>query len=442
MSAHTNNARTLAPPTSAQLRSQSKEPRSRVRLKAPIVEYVGLLYIFFTPLDLISFSVRSPATIFGALLIAAWILSLFRGQAHLPRHGWAIGLGVFFVAWSGLTSSWSVVPGISVSQAVSSAVLLLSAIAIGSVFGTRLRRPAWALLGGALVLALSTLVLGGQQVYYIQGTALLSQQYTFNGIDENALSFHLVLGCAAALFLLRRRTAPLIKLILVAILAVLVVAVLLVGSRSALASLIGMVLILVLMSVRRTSALIWAAIAIAGALLPFKVLADSGMIPERVMTWLSNPVFNDSRSEIIALYRGTMGDWFWTGVGTGGDAYYLQAVASSYQNAHSAFWKIWIETGMVGLCLWLGFLVAIAVIAVRSPDRDFFLLAGVGIVVYFYTLGPVNSNMVWAIFGLALGMPALARASDSSRPGSSSLAKFDDSFHARVERVRPPTRGT
>ena len=53
-------------------------------------------------------------------------------------------------------------------------------------------------------------------------------------------------------------------------------------------------------------------------------------------------------------------------------------------------------------------------IAWRSPERDFFLLTGVPIIIFFYTLGPINSNMLWAVFGLALGMPVIARANAHS----------------------------
>lgn len=420
---------------------QPMRPRRRTRRRDRVVEYVGLAYVFSTPLDLISLPVRSPTTILGALLIALWLVRSIRRGGQLPKHGWAIGLGLLFVAWASLTSAWSVVPDVSVSQAISTAMLLLAAIAIGSVFGTRLQRPAWALLLGSLVLAGSTLLIGGQQVYYVQGAAQVSAQYTFSDIDQNALSLHLVLGCAAALFLLRRRATLVGRLLLLVMVGVLVATVLLVGSRSAIGSLIGMALLMVIMSGKRVSALLWTAITVAVALLPIKMVADAGLIPERVTSWLMNPVVNDSRSEIIGLYRDTMGDWFWTGVGTGGDAYYLQAVASTYLNAHSAFWKIWIETGIVGLCLWLGFLVATAGIALRSPDRDFFLLSGLSIVVYFYTLGPVNSNMVWAIFGLALGMPALVRDSSSLHRGPAPSVNREDSFRGQAGRVRQPTAG-
>lgn len=371
---------------------------------------LGIVYIFSTPLDLISLPVGSPSTILGALFLALWILELLRGRVSLPRHPWALAAGVGFVLWSAVTTTWSVVPSITASQSLSTGLLLLSAIAIASSFPDQLRGPAWALLLGSFLLASLTLVLGGQQVYYIGTTELQSQQHTLGSIDENALSLHLMLGFAAGLFLMRRQVSARLKIGIVLMVGVLVVTTILVGSRSALGSMIGMIVLLVLMSAKRVSALVWSVLLIAISLLPIKILADAGMIPDRIVQWVSNPVASDSRTEIIAMYKQFMGDWFWGGVGAGGDAYYLQSVASSFQNAHSAFWKTWIETGIVGLVLWLAFVVASAIIAIRSHERDFFLLAGVPILIYFYTLGPVNSNMLWAVFGLALGMPAVAKS--------------------------------
>ena len=396
---------------------QPMHSRRKIRPRDHVVEFVALAYLFSTPLDLIALPVRSPSTVLGGLLIVVWLIDSLRLGRRLPRHGWTLGFGVLFVSWSALTTAWSVVPAVSEQQAISTAMLFLAAIAIGSVFGDRLRRPAWALLGGSMLLAASTLVFGGRSVYYVQGLADVSAQYTFNDIDQNALSLHLVLGCAAALFLLRRQATFVTKLVVIVMIGVLVSTVLLVGSRSAMGSLIGMALLAAIMSGKRVSSLLWTGIAIAVSMLPIKLLAEAGMIPERVTEWLSNPIANDNRTEIIALYRATIDDWFWYGVGTGGDAYYLQEAANTYKNAHSAFWKIWIETGIVGLLLWAGFVLAIAVIAVRSHHRDFFLFAGVSIAVFFYTLGPVNSNMVWAIFGLALGVPVLVRPSASTTNG-------------------------
>lgn len=403
------------------LRARSSTGRRSSTRKASLVKYVGLLYIFSTPLDLVeldldAFPVRSPTAIVGGLFIAMWVFDLARRNASLPKHGRVLVSGILFVFWSALTTAWSVAPDETASTSLSTVVLLLSAMAIGTVFREQLGAPAWALVLGAFSVAVLTLTFGGPEYYDAGGTTLQGQQWTFQGIDQNALSFHLALGLAAGLYLLSKRGSTLLKVGLLAMVGILVATTLLVGSRSGVGAEIGIFifLVVILLSAKRGFGLVGAVVLVSIALLPIKFLADAGRIPDRIVQWVSNPVATDSRDEIIALYRETGGDWFLFGVGKGADADYLQFAANSYLNAHSAFWKTWIETGLIGLVLFSGFLLGIAVIAWRSPERDFFLLTGVPIIIFFYTLGPINSNMLWAVFGLALGMPVIARANAHS----------------------------
>jgi hypothetical protein len=102
---------------------------------------VGLLYIFSTPLDLVeldlvAFPVRSPTAIVGGLFIAMWVFDLARRNASLPKHGRVLVSGILFVFWSALTTAWSVAPDVTVSTSLSTVVLLLSAVAIGTVFAS------------------------------------------------------------------------------------------------------------------------------------------------------------------------------------------------------------------------------------------------------------------------------------------------------------------
>ena len=412
----------LQTPASVALAAQSPPshdplPRTGGKVAPPgrWIQLLGLLYLFSTPLDLIQLPVRSPTTLLGGAFLFVWGIAFLRGRYRLPPHPWAIAFAIAFVAWSALTISWSVVPAFSMTQSISTAMLVISVIAIASVFRGAIREPLWALLAGSLALAMDTVFLGGRQIYYVAGMALESQQYTISGVDENALSLHLTIGIAAAIYLIRTSRAVKTRILLIGFLSFLVVTVVVVGSRSAVGALIGMAILTILASARSISTIVWSVLLVAISLLPVKLLADAGMIPSRIIEWISNPVANDSRLEIIATYRLTMADWFWKGVGTGGDAYYLQAVASIYKNAHSAFWKTWIETGIVGLVIWLGFVVATFVIAVRSSRRFFFILVSVPVFIYFYTLGPVNSNMLWAVFGLAVGVPLMKSTRRESR---------------------------
>ena len=152
------------------------------------------------------------------------------------------------------------------------------------------------------------------------------------------------------------------------------------------------------------------------------------------------PDFSDGRDKIIAAFWTTRSDWFTKGIGVGADADYLYLAASWYRNAHSGFWKIWIGTGLIGLVLWGFLLIGLMYRAWHSAERTFFLLCLPPIIGFFYTLGPLNSNMLWVVFGLALGAcPAKSVAPSSSAvPGGLPVAPPRDAAStgrsARVHR--------
>lgn len=128
----------------------------------------------------------------------------------------------------------------------------------------------------------------------------------------------------------------------------------------------------------------------------------------------------DSRSLIIDAYRASQPFWLIKGVGVGADAEYLLSTVGTYANAHSAFWKIWVELGLIGLALWALLLVGLAVRVKGSSDRAFFVLAAVPIILFFMTLGPLNSNVLWVVLGLALGSSPRNGEAHGSGSGSSS----------------------
>ncbi len=139
-------------------------------------------------------------------------------------------------------------------------------------------------------------------------------------------------------------------------------------------------------------------------------------IPTRVGDWLGDLTFTDSRSDIIGQYRLNQGDWSMTGIGAGADADYLQSSLYVYLNAHNAFWKVWIELGVVGLLLWVLLVASLIRLAWRSAERTLFVLFSIPIVFFMYTLAPMNSNALWVVFGLAMGAGSTRASTAHSRP--------------------------
>lgn len=379
------------------------------------LEVLALVYLFVTPLELVRLPGGTPAFYAGLVFIAFWILELLRGQVGLPHHRWVVGAAAAFVLWNATTTLWSIAPGASLVRARTLALLLLSAIALASVFAGRVRRPAWALLLGS-TLAAFLAMRSGVEVVVRAGRYIETEQYTIAGVDQNALSFHLLVGAAAGLYLMSIRGSKGSRWLIAGALVTIVAATILVGSRTALGTLILLAPVYLVLT-RRSRKAFAAGIALVGAAVAtYLLIGNSGRLPSRLSEWLANPEFFDVRFDFIALYRQTMSEWMWFGVGAGGDAEYLWTTSGVFKSAHNAFWKVWIETGVVGLILFTAFVVGTAIIGYRSKHRAFFILATVPIAAFFYSLGPVSSNMLWAIFGLALGTPVVKEALTNRRP--------------------------
>lgn len=377
----------------------------------------GLLYVFTTPLDFVPTPIVTPTTGAGVVFLATWALALISGRRVSPPTSLMLTLMCLVTLWTGLTLWWSWDTEVTRTQSITAVLLAASAMAVGGTFRGSFAAPAWALALGATVAAVATLI-SGKQVVYEDGMAVQIDQSTFLGIDQNVLAFHLCLGLAAAVYLLLIDQRLSGKALALGLLAVISVGILAAGSRTGMGSLIMTMGIFALMSVKSLrSAVMWLA-ALAVAVWGYFRLAETGLLPERIVEWLKSPTINDNRVEIIQQFQFAREEWMVRGVGAGADASYLLQTQGWYKNAHSAFWKIWIETGLVGLTLWGGFLAVALVRAVKSSSRAFFLLMAPTIVAFFYTLGPLNSNMLWVVFGLALGAPVTTSKRKSRGPGN------------------------
>lgn len=230
-----------------------------------------------------------------------------------------------------------------------------------------------------------------------------TEQATFLEIDQNALAFHLCLGLASALYVFARTRSSTARVIMGLLGAVLIVTLILVGSRTGVGAGLLVVAAFLLLSLRSLKQVLLTCGFIAvGGYLTFWI-ASAGLVPLRVLAWLEHIELTDNRTEIIELFRLTESEWIVRGIGAGADADYLWAVQSFYKNAHSAFWQTLIEQGIFGTALLGMLLIGLAYRSYRSFDRDYFLLSCIPVGLFFYTLGGLTSNMLWAIFGLALG---------------------------------------
>ena len=390
------------------------------RSRSGLVGNAALLYVFATPLDVIPLPFGSPASIAGLLFLFSWAVALLRGEVRIRQGGLLVVLGAL-VTWSFATVAWSYAPSVSISQSVSTLLLAVSAVAISGVFRGSVVRPASVLAFGSVIAGFAVIVSGPD-------TTSGSEQATFFGIDQNVLAFHVSLGLAAALFVLLRVREPRLRAPLLLIVSIQCTSLMVAGSRTGIGSGIALAVAFLIISMGSLRRALRATRLLALVALVVWWLTVRGLVPSRVFEWLDNPTATDSRSQIIEAFRWTQDEWVLRGIGTGADADYLLATTSTYLNAHSAFWKVWIELGVVGLLLWGLLLAGLAIRAWRSPDRLFFVASAIPILFYFYTLGPLNSNALWVVFGLAMGSAAPRAEATSSSGADSNGSRYRTTF--------------
>lgn len=372
-------------------------PISKSSMKT--LRWSALIYLFSTPLEVIPLPFGSPARITGAIFLAVWAFSLLMGSAPIPRLRGLRFILLALVAWSFITVIWSYAPGVSFAQSITTLFLVLSAIAISGAIQGSSKTPIVALLLGSLVTSLAVIAEGPVAQTYASDAI---GQATFLGVDQNIIAFHLSLGFASGTYLIlsaKELSTRLASLVGIGILAVSLV---MVGSRTGIGSLIVVIAVYLALALRVPSrAVVALGVSLLGLTLA-RWIATASLLPDRILTWLSNPVLTDSRTEIIFAYRRLQDEWVVRGIGAGADADFLQAKVGYYKNAHSAFWKVFIELGVVGLLVWAALLIGLAYLAYQSALKEYFALVAAPIALFFYSLGPINSNMLWAVFGVVL----------------------------------------
>jgi O-antigen ligase len=236
-----------------------------------------------------------------------------------------------------------------------------------------------------------------------------------DGIDENATALVLAVGFAALIYVAMHfdgRRAVFLGLIA----AETGVATLRTGSRSGAiaASVVLLVALLQLIRQRRMRSVLMFRTAAMLLLVcaSFIWALNAGLLPQRVASLLNfGPVSDSGRSGIIDLYLTTFDHWALFGVGLNADAQYLFLTHSWYKNAHSMFWKTWIESGVVGLILIAAFLSVVIERGFRSVASQALILMAVPIFVFAITLGVLSTSVFWFVIALAL-----AQRSEELRP--------------------------
>lgn len=355
--------------------------------------WAGLAYIAVTPLENLALPLASPVQLLGLIFLGTWVLDLLSGQTRFKTPFGSLVPFALFAAWSSLTLLWSWDPQRTTLVAVTNLALVVTLVAIADTFRGRVRLPLVALSLAASVTSIYILAFGA----YEEGL-----QAQIEGVDQNITAFSLSIGLAAAVYLAMTSAASKPRIVWIACILFDIAALLRIGSRTGLVSVVGILLILLVFGFKSRRNFVTAVAAVGVGYVLFLGLVDAGLIPPRILAFIDDPVVIDSRAQITEMFLSYFDLWRFIGVGGGADAAFLGTVAGWPRNVHSGFWGTWVQYGLVGLLLWCWMLFNVIIGTVRVREARFFALASVPFVAFVYTLGPMRSNMLWVVFALAL----------------------------------------
>jgi O-antigen ligase len=393
------------------------------------------LVIFFETIPGASVSLTKAA---GALLALAWLATLAtRADARadfLRQHSAITAILVAFLAWAGLSGTWSEEPNAAVDAVFR---LSLNAILFLVVF-TAIRTPRdatrvfAAFIIGATAAALVAVLTGTGPVAYGQAARI-------SGESENAneLASTLVASLALSLGLLfAARRSPLLRLGAAGAGAIAIIGIVLTVSRSGLVAL-GIAAI--------------AAIVFAGRWRPRVTLISIGIALSAVV-YFATIAPATSRERVTQLKGGTGREDIWTvawrmveahpvnGVGAGNfstsSIHYLLApgslrrsdfIVDTQKVAHNVYLETFAEMGVIGLALLSALIVSLLACAFkairefeRKGDIQMEVLARANLVALFGLLAALffasdeYKKQLWLLLAMAPTMLAIARAEKTS----------------------------
>lgn len=368
------------------------------------LEIAGVLYGFAVPFDIVKndtlgFSLTVPAGILVILLGAADAVHMHEDQVGGAKvHTRTVSLMLLLLTWTTFTCLWSANQGASILSTAALAQNMLVALVLG-----RYCRSAWP--GILLATAISSAYIA---VAVVRAESGLSNRATYNGVDQNTVAFTLCVAFALSLSLVdqagdwRRRLIPLGCAIAC------FAAVLLTGSRTGVAATVLTVTVLALTRLRgsvRISRKIGVLGVAACALWILLRLISEGRISDRLTDFSTAGVAGDaSRATILDGYFRHFDAWWLIGVGQGADVDFLMQWGGLARNAHGFIWKIWIETGLIGLGLWFALVLGLVWSALRaqSASRIPVLLGVIPIGTFALTLGGQTLSAFWLVVGLCI----------------------------------------
>lgn len=378
------------------------------------LERAVLLLVFLMPFDIIPLVLgRSVTTPVGVVVAILWVTHNIRFGTRSALSRKAITIGYAWVVWCLATAWWSASFSATVVAVSSLLVQLIMVVVLCDVLPNLRERSLYWFSAGATGLSVWALTAPVAQD--------ASGRVRVGDVDQNVTGLVLTVGLAGAVYLLVFSAHKAGRLILVLEVALIFMAIVKVGSRTAIAAVAMIMVAVVAVSMWRlvrghSGHFLQTAALTAGGAGLYLFLVSNNFVPTRVLQFLESPtVARDSgRADIIDSYLRYQEMWLWRGVGYGADSQFLVAQGGGYQNAHSLFWKTWIETGLIGLVL-LGLLIGGSLLHSLRADRSDLVgpLMVVPLVIFALTLGGDRSSVFWYVIALCLCFPQRQHSLDS-----------------------------
>lgn len=390
-----------------------------------LLERATLLFCFLLPFSIVPLafgrSVAAPAV---AVLLIAW---LGCRRSALASSGIGLGVGLALgalVVWSLIGMYWTV--SATLTMTALGALCVKAAILIALTHGLPgcWLRSLMMYGHGSVILAL--------WILYTPAEATRAGRAQIAGIDENVTGMALAIGFAALLYLAFRARAGWRAVWLLEI-AIVIIGTLHLGSRSAVlacaavgvATLVRAAIVADQTGRRR---IVSAALVMGAVAASIGPLEQQGLVSSRIADFLRAPFHqgDSNRSAIISDYLLTRDHWYIRGIGLGGDSTYLTATTGVSQNAHSAFWKTWIELGLPGLAAFGAILALIAWRAWGKETSEAFLLLSIPVAVFAVALGGDRTIPFWYVLALGLAGSRVrgATATASENPPTPTASKL------------------
>lgn len=364
--------------------------------------YASLLAFDFLPF----LGGRSVALPFAALFLTLYLIELLAGRIRdFPQRAFVL-TSVPMLAWTVTTTLWSASAPDTLVSSVSLAFHIFLVFGLYCVMRYRKSLLLWSYVHGTTAAAVGLLLSAPN--------AAREGRASVGGVDENGIALALGLGFAAACYLAVFETAGTSRILVAGEMLLIGLATAHSGSRTGIASIILVIgtaaaLAAILGRAGKRITAIVSMLLIAGCTyFAYRWGIAHGYVPERVVTFIQAPELHDpSRNQIIDQYRQFIGDWEFFGVGYGADVYFILERGAGHNNAHSLFWKTWIETGFLGLLLVFGLIASSIWAGVKNGEARLVAIMWAGYAAFAWSLGGDRTDEFWWMIALSI-TPRLA----------------------------------